>query len=109
MKRLEELGISPAPWTNILNNGLQLNSVWDAMSGCVLSGGYAESIDDARLITAAPEMYSVLWDFCFGKSTTVNCSKCGSNDHGDGIEHCSKTCPLYKARVALAKASGVTR
>ena len=62
MKTLEQLGISPAPWTNTINTEepFEINSVWDARNGCVLSGGYSESLNDARLIAAAPELYEAL-------------------------------------------------
>ena len=62
MKTLERLGISPAPWTNTINTEkpFEINSVWDARNGCVLSGGYSESLNDARLIAAAPELYEAL-------------------------------------------------
>lgn len=40
-----------------------------------------------------------------GAKKKIYCAECGGNDHG--IERCSKTCPLYKARMSLAKASGM--
>ena len=45
MKTLEELDISPVPWSNIVGTEkpFEINSVWDARNGCVLSGGYSES------------------------------------------------------------------
>lgn len=57
MKTLEQLGISRAPWTNKLGRGTEWNSVWDATNGQVLSGGYVESVSDARLIASAPKLY----------------------------------------------------
>ena len=59
MKTLEQLGINPAPWTNTINAEklFEINSVWDARNGCVLSIGYSESLNDARLIAAASCMY----------------------------------------------------
>lgn len=103
MKRLSELGISHAPWKACGDGCVISANGYDLTDG----DGMLLNNSDASLISAAPEMYSVLWDFCFGESMTVNCAKCGGNDHGDGIEHCSKTCPFYKARAALAKANGV--
>ena len=62
MKTLEELGISPASWSNTVGTKkpFETNSVWDAGNGGVLTGGYAESVNDARLIAAAPELYECL-------------------------------------------------
>ena len=106
MLTIEELKLSPIPWSvNPCANKVYAdvddaggNKITEIDSGVMC-------IEDARIMSAAPEMYKVIWDLCFGETTTVNCDKCGGNDHG--IERCSKTCPLYKARVSLAKASGM--
>ena len=59
MKTLEELNISPVPWRNTIKSKIPLESgfVWDALSDGILTGGYAESLNDARLIAASPYMY----------------------------------------------------
>ena len=109
MKKLSELGISPMPWKArkvSREEGFTDFEVYDDNGNYVLFDGDA-GCANCNFIAAAPELYEVIWNICFGNSTTVNCAKCGGNDHGDGIEHCSKDCPLYKARAALAKASGI--
>ena len=64
MKTIEELGISPAPWSNTINTKkpFEVNSVYDARNGGILTGGYGESLADARLIAAAPDLYKCLYD-----------------------------------------------
>lgn len=66
MKKLEELGISPAPWNKVLDEfgdeecQYQV-AVADArfpVGAVTLSGNYCEA--DSCLIAAAPEMYEAL-------------------------------------------------
>lgn len=112
---IENFGIFPAPWKydGTSTGGKIIGQKSTGRRWEIAEVFYSNSDDEtsanACMLSAAPELYSALWDHCFGESTTVNCAKCGGNDHGDGIEHCSKDCPLYKSRAALAKASGITR
>ena len=96
MKTLEQLNISPTPWTNTINTKkpFEINSVWDARNGCILSGGYSESLNDARLIAAAPDLYEALYDVV---------AYCEST-HLVPSERFGKV--LTRVKAALAKASG---
>lgn len=73
LKPLEQLGISPAPWSNTINaeKPFEANSVWDARNGGILTGGYGESLNDARLIAAAPDLYK-----CLREATMAVCGMC---------------------------------
>ena len=64
MKTLEQLGISPTPWTNTIKSKITFETVrvWDAMNGGILTGGYAEALNDARLIAAAPKLYAACYE-----------------------------------------------
>ena len=64
MKTLEQLGISPAPWTNTIKSKITFETihVWDAMNGGILTGGYAEALNDARLIAASPKLYAACYE-----------------------------------------------
>ena len=64
MKTLEQLGISPTPWSNTVETEkpFEINSVWDARNGGILTGGYTESVNDARLIAASPKLYAACYE-----------------------------------------------
>ena len=96
MKTLEQLNISSTPWTNTINTKkpFEINSVWDARNGGILSGGYSESLNDARLIAAAPDLYEALYDVvAYCESTHL----VPSERFGE---------VLTRVKAALAKAAG---
>lgn len=104
MKTIEQLGISPAPWTNIINSKrpFESTSVWDARNGGILTGGYAEALNDARLIAAAPELYKALFEdvtfYCEHCLDTHNATECPQKNGGD--------CKILEWRKLLEKAGG---
>lgn len=106
MKTIEELGISPTPWSVVYDpdNGVPYRIECTRPKG--LSNRVLDDCDgildpDANLIAAAPKMYEELWKVCFGDGDTINCRKCT----GAKLGNC-KSCSLYGARSALAEASG---
>lgn len=62
MKRIEELGISPAPWKVIdpPDDSLTVEAP-DGCSVCFM-GGVIETPANARLVAAAPKLYQALYD-----------------------------------------------
>lgn len=97
MKTLDELGISPAPWSNTVGTEkpFETNSVWDARNGGILTGGYAESLNDARLIAAAPELYEAL-------AALLNCSE----REAPFTRESGMSIAMDMARKAIEKAGG---
>lgn len=103
LKKLEELGISPAPWKhtfyNTHENGryTHLGEVWNGdMRKIVVD----QKQPDAQIMSAAPDMYDALWDLLFGK--TGYCNVCKGHELGN-----CPTCPQGKAMAALEKAGGL--
>lgn len=105
MKKIEELGITRAPWRLFLGKPIgddKLSRLIQAAPGkpCYTIGEIYE-VQDAQMASAAPELYEALWFQCFGNTGVGNCRNCKGAELGN-----CKTCPLGKARAALAKASG---
>ena len=97
MKKLEELGISPAPW-KVGGDGYDVANDENE----IITDEYDQfSRADARLIAAAPELYEAVWDILFKGTRITNCRNCKGAEFGN-----CKTCQLGKARAALAEAAG---
>lgn len=117
MKRLEELGISPAPWsagTNpaiatlldgrvgkcIYANGDVNNTPYVGFAN-VVEGDTISAIRNARLFAAAPELYECLREavveMCHGHAC------CGEDYECNGVD---RDCFVRRWRAALAKAAG---
>ena len=117
MKKLEELGISPAPWKVKQDSGYDresgdfntYDSVCNAEGKVMVEWENGESYGDvwptsepdASLIAAAPDMYAAIWDILFKGTKITNCRNCKGHELGN----CGG-CPLGKARAALEKAGG---
>ena len=106
MKRLDELGISPAPWRigeedcdgiveDILDSGFGDESI----SGLVVYDGCMDKAD-ASLIAAAPKLYEALRE-----ALKSYCEGC--NDFVNEDQRCDPCeCPARKWRAVLAEAAG---
>lgn len=104
MKTLEQLGISPYPWS--LN--LETCTVVDAKGRPVLDNEYGvASMEDAdmNLFLECAGLYE-----CLCEAVKEKCTECHQiNDYESdiGIEwQMCKGCPVNKWRAALAKAAG---
>lgn len=101
MKKLEELGASPAPWEQDDESALP-EIICHLQSGIryQVAVPYIHSDEETdantRLICAAPELYECLYE-----AVEFHCSKCPA--HGCG---CNRDCLFHKWRLALSKASG---
>ncbi len=107
MKTLEQLGISPAPWTKrgdcsvygeilAADNTSVVEYDWSSIPA-------AEVADEpnARLIAAAPELYEAL-RLCVGEM----CKFCKDTEIGKRLP-CENGCEVFRmARAALEKAGG---
>ena len=103
MKRLEELGISPAPWTVSPRD----NTIVTTHNGYRVAAGCCERYDggreNARLIAAAPKLFE-----CLREAVLEMCHECLSCGGYPSYE-CkdpNDRCFLAKWRAALAEAAG---
>lgn len=97
MRKLSELGISPAPW-KIGKDSSGWIIVRDArgMYAATPDGDEkTEAISNARLIAAAPKLYQALYKITKEQECGRDCSKCKN----DG-------CVIQECRAALAEAAG---
>ena len=101
MKKLDGLGISPAPWKARMDFWIDDADGDFVFTDSCVANHKETTHANARLIAAAPELYQALWFQCFGNTGVGNCRNCKGAELGN-----CKTCPLGNARAALAKASG---
>lgn len=98
MKKLEELGISPAPWKVVHDEGCDWSEVRDAKNNDVTCGsevGFC-GVNDAPIIAAAPKLYECLREAVeLYKCETRSCDKC-----------LNVRCWIIDATAALAEAAG---
>ena len=91
MKRLDKLGVTPAPW-EVFDDYDVRRSDTGLVADCGLSG-------DARLIAAAPDLYE-----CLREAVEKRCGWCAWKD-GSAPDVCAK-CDVPRWRKALEKAGG---
>ena len=91
MKRLDELGATPAPW-EVFDDYDVRRSDTGLVANCGLPG-------DARLIAAAPDLYRALLE-----ALEKRCGWCARKD-GSAPDVCAK-CDVPRWRKALEKAGG---
>lgn len=104
MKTVEQLGISPAPWTADMETSS--SCVYDNLGVLVCIEEHSDLTSDreldwrnARLIAAAPELYEALRGLL-----EIVCGDCNSAYKVDG--KCVKCPRVVAAEAALVKAGG---
>ena len=103
MKRLEEFGVSPAPWQATCNDAETTTWVFsrattaDVATMCAVKRERCNA--DAALIAAAPDLYESLRE-----AVEKRCGWCAWKD-GSAPDVCAK-CDVPRWRKALEKAGG---
>ena len=93
MKTLEQLGISPAPWTVDNYNNIRTGD-GHALAATIVSNAYGldETENNALIIAASPELYAALFE------VVKMYRDGGSYDYAQEV--------IKTAKAALAKAAG---
>ena len=108
MKRFDELGISPAPWTATADADGEIMVNDENRHGIAACGHTAEgdvNFANARLIAAAPELYGALREainkYCYdcGGDECMRSGRCAYAWH-------KHLCCVTRWRKALEKAGG---
>ena len=93
MKPLNQLGISPAPWSVDNHNNIRTDD-GHTLAATVVSNAYGldRTENNALIIAAAPELYAALFEM------VEMYQNCGSYDYEQEV--------IKTAKAALAKAAG---
>lgn len=110
MKRLDDLGVSPAPWT--AENGPFVSMVYEnaptdkCASVCGLSGERRKA--DSRLIAAAPDLYEALREALREAVDWRCCDECDAYAlvGGGRCAEINGECLIHRWRRILEKAGG---
>ena len=98
MKPIEELGISPAPWTVAIDRQPNGNEIISVVSSDV-EVARCYSVKEATMLAAAKKMYEALYGIL-----EIVCVDCKSSYKVKGV--CVGCSRVVAARKALAEASG---
>jgi len=103
MKRLDELGVSPAPWKSSVGIDVCCPCICDANGRFMLEYTDMENRNaNARLIAASPELYE-----CLREAVGEMCHTCdGWHRDGDRCGQTDGSCFVQRWRKALEKAGG---
>ena len=105
MKRLEELGVSPAPWQATCNDAETTTWVFsrattaDVATMCAVKRERCNA--DAALIAAAPDLYE-----CLREAVISRCGGRCAWSNGWECQFLDEMCEVQRWRKALEKAGG---